>query len=309
MWNQPWSAFAFLQVTPLRDCHLRTQQTLRKYASNYVRSVAKQYIPHGCCKNYVPCWWDKECETLCCTFLLQAPVWNDSVRATLSLLSRPEQKRLEQWEEAVNSINFFHSSHKAWSTINKLRGRSVCSSCLCPASSNSITWELVKNGAHKTGSCESTRLINKELSDLWEVQTLEGSTISVYCFGCRVVLSHCLQFSQQNSLPSSIAWNQERFYFPRVYTPHWLGFQILALRFTHGLIVVIPKLEKLLGDPKSYCPISLRVTLSILARLIHLCQTNHWPITPAGTSMFSTCEVSCRSGHSVDTGHQEYLFS
>jgi len=31
----------------------------------------------------------------------------------------------------------------------------------------------VKNGAHKTGSRESTRLVNKELSDLWKIQIPE----------------------------------------------------------------------------------------------------------------------------------------
>jgi len=32
----------------------------------------------------------------------------------------------------------------------------------------------VKNGAHKTGSKETTRLVNKELSDLWKIQIPES---------------------------------------------------------------------------------------------------------------------------------------
>jgi len=36
----------------------------------------------------------------------------------------------------------------------------------------------MKNGAHKTGSCESTKLINKELSDLWEFRTPKENSIS-----------------------------------------------------------------------------------------------------------------------------------
>jgi len=64
--------------------------------------------------------------------------------------------------------------------INKLTGRSIRgrSSRLCPVSANSIASQLVKNGAHKTRSHESTRLINKELSDLWKVPTTEGNSIS-----------------------------------------------------------------------------------------------------------------------------------
>ena len=36
----------------------------------------------------------------------------------------------------------------------------------------------MKNGAHKTGSCESTRLVNKQLSDLWKIPTPTGHSIS-----------------------------------------------------------------------------------------------------------------------------------
>ena len=36
----------------------------------------------------------------------------------------------------------------------------------------------MQNGAHKTGSRESTRLINKEPSDLWKVLTPVGNSVS-----------------------------------------------------------------------------------------------------------------------------------
>jgi len=36
----------------------------------------------------------------------------------------------------------------------------------------------VKNGAHKSGGRVSTRLINKQLSDLWKIPTLEGHSTS-----------------------------------------------------------------------------------------------------------------------------------
>jgi len=92
--------------------------------------------------------------------------------------SRLEGKGHERWEEAVNSIDFLHSSCKALSTINKLTGRSGRSSCLCLVSAHSITSQLVKKKAHRTGDHESTRLTDKELPDLWQVPTLEGTSIS-----------------------------------------------------------------------------------------------------------------------------------
>ena len=87
----------------------------------------------------------------------------DSDRAASSLVSRPEQKQ-ERWEDAV--IDFSRCSRKTWSTTNKLSGRSGRSSRLRPVSVDSIASKLVKNGAHRTGGRESTRLVNMQLSDL-----------------------------------------------------------------------------------------------------------------------------------------------
>ena len=102
----------------------------------------------------------------------------DCDRAASSLVSRLQQKKKERWEEAVNSIDFSHSSRKAWRTIDKHTGRSGLSSRLCPVSANSIASQLVKNGAHRTGGRESARLVNKQLSDLWKIPTPEGYSIS-----------------------------------------------------------------------------------------------------------------------------------
>jgi len=124
----------------------------------------------------VPC-WDKECKTLYRSFI-QARVRTDADRAASSLLSRLEQKKQERWEEAVNSIDFSHSSRKPWRTINKFTGRSGRSSRVCPVSKNSIASQLVQNGAYKTSDREPTRLVNKELSDLWKIPTPEGHSIS-----------------------------------------------------------------------------------------------------------------------------------
>jgi len=41
-------------------------------------------------------------------------------------------------------------------------------------SANSIVSQHVKNGVHGIGGRESTRLVNKQLSDLWKIPTPEG---------------------------------------------------------------------------------------------------------------------------------------
>jgi len=69
-------------------------------------------------------------------------------------------------------------ARKAWRTISKFTGRSGHNSRLCSVSANSIASNLVTNGAHKTSSRESTRLVNKQLSDLWKIPTPERHSIS-----------------------------------------------------------------------------------------------------------------------------------
>jgi len=95
-----------------------------------------------------------------------------------SLLSRLGKKKQGRWEEAVTSIDFSQSSRKAWITINKLTGKSGSCFRQCPASANSFASQLVKNGAHRTGHRESTRLVNKELSYLWKIPTPDSHIIS-----------------------------------------------------------------------------------------------------------------------------------
>jgi len=70
----------------------------------------------------------------------------------------------------------FHRLLALW--INKLAGRFGRSSLQCPVAANSIASQVVKNGAHKTGGRESTRLVNKELSDRWKIPIPEGHSIS-----------------------------------------------------------------------------------------------------------------------------------
>ena len=63
------------------------------------------------------------------------------------LFRRLDQKRLERWNETINTIEFSHSSHLAWSIVNNLTGRSARSLRKCPISANSIASQLKENGS------------------------------------------------------------------------------------------------------------------------------------------------------------------
>ena len=82
------------------------------------------------------------------------------------LLTHLEEKKNTRWAEAVDNIDFTHSSRLAWRTVNKLTGTSAPPR-KCPISANSIASQLVNNGAFKDKDREFTRLVAEEVSDRW----------------------------------------------------------------------------------------------------------------------------------------------
>ena len=142
---------------------------------NTIKKAAKKTIPCGYRNNYIPC-WDAECESLYKTFL-QSPQIDDSSLAATALLAKLDRKRRDQWSEAVQSIDFSHSSRKAWSTLNNL-GRSRHSPRHCPVSADAIASQLVKNGKYEAVDRKSSRLVFQEVSDHWRATTPDAVNIS-----------------------------------------------------------------------------------------------------------------------------------
>ena len=143
---------------------------------NTIKKAAKKTIPRGYQNNYVPC-WDAECESLYKT-ILQSPQGDNSSLATTALFSKLDRKRRDRWSEAVRSIDFSHSSRKAWSILNNLTGRSRHSHRHCPVSADAIASQLVKNGKYEAVDRTSSRFVSQELSDFWRATTLDAVIIS-----------------------------------------------------------------------------------------------------------------------------------
>jgi len=126
---------------------------------------------------------------------IRAPVGTASDRAPSFLLSRLQQKK-ERWEEAVHSIDFSHSSRKAWRNINKLTGRSGGSTRVCSASAIP--------SPHKWWRTGHTRLATASSPD--------SSTNSCPTYGrfhhLRVTVSPNISGRKSLLLPSD-AWSQE----------------------------------------------------------------------------------------------------
>jgi len=162
-------------MNPLRDCHLRTYQILRRHTRIFARAYYLQ--PKNVSHMAVG-------RTMChvgtkSTSPSIAPSSEPQWGLNLIEPLRPYYLDLHRSRsDGRNSIDFSHSSRRAWRTINKLTSRSRRSSRLCPVTANSIASQLVKNGAHRTGGREPTRLVNKQMSDLWKIPTPEGHSIS-----------------------------------------------------------------------------------------------------------------------------------
>ena len=141
-----------------------------------IKKTAKKSIPRGYRNNYIPC-WDAECESLYKTFL-QSPQGDDLSLTATALLAKLDRKRRDRWSEAFRSIDFSHSSRKAWSILNNLTGRSQHSPRHCPVSADAVASQLVRNGKYEAVDRKSSRLVSQEMSDLWRATTPDPINIS-----------------------------------------------------------------------------------------------------------------------------------
>ena len=116
-----------------------------------------RFYPTQSSNNHIPC-WDAEYKKLYHTFL-QSPEGSDSNRAALALLLRLDKKPRHQWSEAVQTIDFSHSSQKAWNILNNLTGKSWCSLRHCAVSANAIASQLIRNSRYEGIDHEPSRLI------------------------------------------------------------------------------------------------------------------------------------------------------
>ena len=240
---------------------------------NTIKKAAKKTIPRGYRNNYIPC-WDAECESLYKTFL-QSPQGDNLSLAATALLAKLDRKRRDRWCEAVRSIDFSHSSRKAWSILNNLTGRSRHCPRHCPVSADPIASQLVRNGKYEAVDHKSSRLVSQEMSDLWRATTPDPVNISDN-FSQREFTA-ALQHLKPGKAPRPDSIRPELILHAGAALKSWLrDFLSSCLRrlkipkiWRRVLVVAIPKPGKPVGGPKSYRPISLLcVPYKMLERLI-----------------------------------------
>ena len=207
---------------------------------------------------------------------LQFPQGDDSSLAATALLAKLDRKRRDRWSEAVRSIDFSHSSRKAWSILNNLTGRSRHSPRQCSVSADAIASQLVRNGRYEVFDRKSSRLISQKVSDVWRATTPDPVNISDN-FSQREFAA-ALQHLKPVKAPGPDSICPELILHAGAALKSWLrDFISSCLRrlkipkiWKRALVIAIPKPGKPVGDPKSYRPISLVcVPYNILERLIY----------------------------------------
>ena len=246
-------------------------QTYQAFCELFI-SAAKKTIPRGYHKTYIPC-WDEECNSLYHAFQCAA-LGTETKLASEKLLSQLDQKRQSRWAEAVGSINFTHTSRKAWRTVNQLTGWSAPPS-KCPISANSVTSQLVNNGVFKNKNHEFTRLVVKEVSDQRRAQSvgpdLSGDFTTKELYSALQQLKAGKAPGPDNICLELILHASDKL---KAWFHDFFSFCLCHLRIPkiwwRALVIAKPKPNKPLNDAKSFHPMSLLCVLfKILERLIH----------------------------------------
>ena len=234
--------------------------------------AAKQSIPRGYQKNYIPC-WDDECQSLYEDFT-SAPSKDESDTCATTLLSRLDEKRKERWIETVESIDFTYSSRRAWQTVNRLTGRSKPNSGKCPVTANSIASVLVDNGRFPQPDREHSRQVKREVSELWKID----STMDLCSDFTAEEIEAALSLLKPGKAPGPDSIHPEFLHHAGTAATNWLcKFLSSCMKrckipkiWRKATVIALPKPNKPKDDPKSYRPISLLcIPYKLLERLIH----------------------------------------
>uniref|UniRef100_H3AH60 Endonuclease/exonuclease/phosphatase domain-containing protein n=1 Tax=Latimeria chalumnae TaxID=7897 RepID=H3AH60_LATCH len=127
-----------------------------------ISAASNSYISQGIRKTFIP-GWDPECEHLDDTFR-NAPNAEEASNIASQLKSRLDETRKTRWQETVESINFTHSSRKAWQTINRLTGKSAKREPY-PVTPDDIARTLINNRKYPHPDKAFSRLANAKLKE------------------------------------------------------------------------------------------------------------------------------------------------
>ena len=174
----------------------------------------------------------------------------------------------------MESVDFTHSSRKAWQPINKLTDRSTTHS-RCPVTANAIASQLLNNGHFPDAGRDFARWTSREVTSLSRAATADANLSSDFTVE---ELEAAIKKLTSGKAPGRDNIHPEFVIHQSAKTTAWLcSFLASCFRrsklpktWRRATVVALPKPNKPAQDPKSYRPISLLcVPFKILERLIH----------------------------------------
>ena len=110
--------------------------------------IAKQHIPRGCRKNYIPCLTNenKELYNRYMTSYNEDPFSESTITLGEDLTASIAKEKSERWRELISNTDLTHNSKKAWTTIKKLNSEKKPQSRIAAVTPNEVANQLIQNG-------------------------------------------------------------------------------------------------------------------------------------------------------------------
>ena len=189
-------------------------------------------------------------------------------------MTRLNTKRRARWTGTVESIDFTHSSPRAWQTINKLTGQ-ASKTTPCPITANAIAAQLISNGRFPDADKAFTRKIMGEVYDLRRAPSAEANLSGDFTSS---EIKSAIKHLKPNKAAGVDNIHLEFILHQGSKATEWLHLFCSVCYRTSKLpkiwrrakIIALLKPDKPIDDPKGYRPISLLcVPYKIMERLLH----------------------------------------
>lgn len=198
----------------------------------------------------------------------------------------------------MESIDFTHSSRRAWQILNKLTGRST-TPARCPITVNSITTLLLSNGWFPNADKAFTRSTSARVHELLRAP---GSNSDLSMDFLVPEMEHAIQCLKTVKAPGIDGIHAEYIKHQGKNATDWIhSFLSTCLHhlklpkiWCHAKVISLPKPNKQSEDPKEYRPISL---LCIPFKLLEHLILSH--ITPVIDPQLPKEQAGFRSGRST----------
>ena len=235
-------------------------------------TAAGKHIPRGRRPAYVPC-WDAECEALLQTHR-ETQSEDERDTAATNLHRRLDEKRREMWAETVASIDFTHSSKRAWQTLNRLTGRTSKPS-ICPITADAIALQLTHNGRFPDADKTFSRQTTSKVRDLCRAPSADSDLSRDFTL---VEMTSAMRKLKSGKYPGPdnihpefiLHQGPKLLEWLRVFCSVCLHWSKLPKIWRRAKVFALPKPNKPIDDPKGYRPISLLcVPYKVMERLLY----------------------------------------